>query len=163
MQYWWWSGLGSESRIGPVGSFTLAAAPRKGPAGQGLAFQARFDEPAATGFALHSFSRLWVKDTRVNSPATVDAAEQELPEAPNMFGKPVDRLSDDLATCIHLPSFRRLQLGPHGGAQRCPDLYLLTYPGLVVSLPTRGYVGIELSFGEHTQIAFAAISRICRE
>ena len=44
-----------------------------------------------------------------------------------------------------------------------PDLYLLTYPGLVVSLPTRGYVGIELSFGEHTQIAFAAISRICRE
>ena len=71
VQYWWWSGLGSESRIGPVGSFTLAAAPRKGPAGQDLAFQARFDEPAATGFALHSFSRLWVKDTRVNSPATL--------------------------------------------------------------------------------------------
>ena len=34
-------------------------------------FQAGFDEPAATGFALHSFSRLWVKDTRVNSPATL--------------------------------------------------------------------------------------------
>ena len=71
VQCLWWSGLGSESRSGPVGSYTLAPAPRKGPAGQGLAFQARFDEPAATGFALHSFSRLWVKDTRVNSPATL--------------------------------------------------------------------------------------------
>ena len=71
VQYWWWSGLGSESRSGPVGSFTPAPAPRKGPAGQDFAFQAGFDEPAATGFALHSFSRLWVKDTRVNSPATL--------------------------------------------------------------------------------------------
>ena len=71
VQCWWWSGLGSESRSGPVGSYTLAPAPRKGPAGQDFAFQARFDEPAATGFALHSFSRLWVKDTRVNSPATL--------------------------------------------------------------------------------------------
>ena len=34
-------------------------------------FRPGLDEPAATGFALHSFSRLWVKDTRVNSPATL--------------------------------------------------------------------------------------------
>ena len=156
VQCWWWSGLGSESRFGPVGSYTLAPAPRKGPAGQDLAFQA--------GFALHSFSRLWVKDTRVNSPATL-----WMPRSRNCL-KP--------RTCLVSPwtgsvmTLRRAytsrpsgvcSLGPHGGAQRRPDLYLLTYPGLVVSLPTRGYVGIELSFGEHTQIAFAAISRICRE
>ena len=115
------------------------------------------DEPAATGFALHSFSRLCVKDTRVNSPATL-----WMPRSRNCL-KPrtclVSPWTGSVRPCdVHTPP--AFKLGPHGGAQRRPDLYLLTYPGLVVSLPTRGYVGVELSFGEHTQIAFAAISRI---
>ena len=30
VQCWWWSGLGSESRFGPVGSYTLARPPERG-------------------------------------------------------------------------------------------------------------------------------------
>ena len=102
--------LGSESRIGPVGSFTLLRPPERGTAGHGLAVSAQVcHEPAqtATGFALnlHSFSTvcggpgirvellptLWMPRSR-NSPEAI----------PNMFGKPVDRLSDDLVD-VHTP------------------------------------------------------------